>query len=123
MNKTCIDCQHPFFDRKGNREVCNICFKQNRPYRNGNNMSDEEGELRVRARNLEKKPSVCLGANCTKMVNTDRCHRFCKNCQRTRNRNNEIGQPKGRINYKTYKKISDPYSYNDYSSLNNHGDD
>lgn len=55
---------------------------------------DEEAES-TRRKNLEKKKLRCLG--CGREIYTDRCHRFCKVCQR-RNKRNRYHLPKtGRI--------------------------
>ena len=104
-NKICIDCKQSFYDRKGTNTVCRICRDQKRPHEGKECLSDTDFDLRIRAKNLEKKPRPCLGNNCTNMVNTDRCHRFCKGCQRIRNRKNEEGMPRGRVaTWKNNKK-------------------
>ncbi len=45
----------------------------------------------TRGLNLERKRLKCLG--CSRMMVTDRCHRFCRVCQR-RNRRNQYHLPK-----------------------------
>lgn len=55
----------------------------------------EEEARSTRRLNIERKPLKCLG--CGRMILTDRCHRFCRVCQR-RNRRNQFHLPKlGRI--------------------------
>lgn len=55
----------------------------------------EEESRSTRRKNLERKKLKCLG--CGREIITDRCHRFCRVCQR-RNRRNGYHLPKmGRI--------------------------
>jgi hypothetical protein len=57
-------------------------------------LTEEEAES-TRRKNLERKKLRCLG--CGREMMTDRCHRFCRVCQR-RNRRNRYHLPKmGRI--------------------------
>ncbi|MBI2191741.1 MAG: hypothetical protein HYU36_07140 [Planctomycetes bacterium] len=55
----------------------------------------EEEARSTRRLNLERKNLKCLG--CGRWIVTDRCHRFCRVCQR-RNRRNQFHLPKlGRL--------------------------
>jgi hypothetical protein len=51
----------------------------------------EEDARTTRRLNLERKRLKCLG--CGKVIVTDRCHRFCRVCQR-RNRRNQYHLPR-----------------------------